>query len=105
MTLLSHARRAAIEATRKRRAVEVVGAFVRQFDSWHTRSAMIFGLLMAARSDRAAVLADLSRLAAEVRGGYEEFKLMIENEPRHGRIDDLDSTFRRLLHSLEAHAE
>ena len=104
MNVLEHQGRVHAEAMRRRRATAVVATFVRQFDGWHRRSALIFGLLMAGHGDREKVRADLTSLASEVRNGYDAFRLAIENEPHHSRIDDIDTTFRRLLQSIESQA-
>jgi hypothetical protein len=92
------------DAARNRRATAVVGRFVKQFEGWHARSALIYAQLMAGRGERRQVLSDLNSLAAEVGVGYEEFKLAISDEPAHSRIDDIELSFQQLLNSLNSNS-
>lgn len=100
MDALAHGSRINRNAARNKEALATITPFVKQFEGWHTRSALIHARLLAGRGDVGRARLDLDALIAEVMSGYETFKASIASAPGHGRIDDVDHTFQRLLQSL-----
>lgn len=95
-------RRVRREVALNKQAIAAVTPFLRQFDSWHARSALLQARLLAGRGDAATVHAELHSLIEDVTDGYRSFRDTVADASRHGRIDDVENTFQRLLQSLRA---
>lgn len=98
----AHGRRVRRDAAGNRQAIASITPFLKQFNAWHARSALLQAQLMAGRSDPAALHEELNKLSQEVASGYRAFRTSVAEAPPHGRIDDVDNTFQRLLQSLRA---
>ncbi len=74
---------------------------MKYFTDWHSRAALAHGLLLSRRGDEDDARHRLADLHREVELVYKDFQKTVAGEPPHGRISDVDMTFRRLLQSLK----
>lgn len=98
----AHGQRVHRDAILNRQAVASIAPYLKQFNGWHARSALLQARLLSGRGDPDAVHAELNRLIEEVTDGYRSFQASVATAPRHSRIDDVENTFQRLLQSLKA---
>lgn len=93
-----------VDATARRQAALIVGPFLKSFESWNQRAARTGALILAhatTESERTRHRSDLATLRNEVETAYDQFREVVADHPRHGRIDDVDAAFDRMLSLLK----
>jgi len=96
-------RRTVIAAQASRRAAEFVGPYLSQLQKWNTRSAYLRQRTASdytSPEEKALARLECGALRAEALRRHAEFSAAAKGEPTHGRIDDLDAAFKRLLEQL-----
>lgn len=86
------------------RAVDVIRPFLGSFESWNKRAARVGALMVshaATGAEKASYREELRALRAEVQSSYDQFRAAVADQPRHGRIDDVDAAFDRMLAALK----
>lgn len=93
-----------LDATAKRQATLIVGPFLKNFEGWNQRAARTGALMLShatTESERARYRDDLIVLRDQVELAYNEFRDAVADQPSHGRIDDVDAAFDRMLSVLK----
>lgn len=86
-------------------AVDVVHPFLASFEGWNKRAARVGALFVshaATGPEKVRYREELVALGAEVQRSYDQFRAAVADQPRHGRIDDVEHAFNRILSALEA---
>lgn len=97
-------RKASPERLAERRAVLAVRPFIGRFARWQGRVAFLLARRASAGADAASrntIDAQMDELAAEIAQVRSEFEAAVQQEPPHGRIDDVRQSYQRLLHLLD----
>lgn len=86
------------------RAVDLIHPFLGSFEDWNRRAARVGALMVshaATGAEKTAHREELRALRAEVQSSYDQFRAAVADQPHHGRIDDVDAAFERMLSVLK----
>lgn len=87
----------------RRRAEVVVAPFLKALKGWNAKAAYLGVRASSAYSspeEGALARLEAGALLAEVKHRHAEFRVATKGEPPHGRIDDVDAAFERLVEQL-----
>lgn len=93
-----------IDVWDRKRANETVKPFVNALKSWNAKAAFLRGrvsFLHSSKEDRRLARLESGALLAEIRHRQRDFLSAIKGEPSHGRLDDVEAAFERLIEQLE----
>ena len=88
----------------RKRADSTLKPFIGALKGWHGKTARLRGLANSAYSteeDKVLARLESGALLAEIRRRHSEFRSAIKGEPPHGRLDDVDAAFGRLVEQLQ----
>lgn len=98
-----HRRRPPQEVAARRQALQIIRPFQTRFEDWNHRAARASAAILShvtTEAEKTQHREDLAALRAEVEAAYAEFLDAVAGRPPHGRIDDVDAAFERLLSVL-----
>jgi hypothetical protein len=105
-TLEPIARRSSqIDVVERKRANATLKPFIGALMRWNSKTAHLrerSGSVYSSEQDRALARLESGALLAEIRHRHSDFRAAIKGEPPHGRLDDVDAAFRRLIGQLHA---
>lgn len=93
-------RRPSHDLAARQQATQIIRPFLTRFEDWNHRAARASASILShvtTEAEKARHRDDLAQLRAEVEANYGEFLTAVAGEPQHGRIDDVDAAFERLL--------
>jgi hypothetical protein len=96
-------RRVYLAAQHKKRANATVAPFLKVLKGWNAKAACLGARAMSAYStpeERDLARLEGGALLAEVKHRHAEFRAAAKGEQQHGRLDDVDAAFERLIEQL-----
>lgn len=97
-------RNSQIDVLERKRANETLRPFIGALKGWNAKAAYLRGRAASVYSsaeDRTLARLECGALLAEVRHRQRDFLSAIKGEPPHGRLDDVEAAFQRLIEQLE----
>ena len=91
-------------AIERKRADGAIKPFIGALKAWNGKVARLRGLASSVYSteeDKVLARLECGALLAEIRHRHSEFRSAIMGEPTHGRFDDVDAAFGRLIDQLQ----
>ena len=93
-----------VGALERKRADAVVKPFLGAIKGWNAKAAHLRGRassIYSSPEDRTLARLECGALLAEIRHRQRDFLSEIKGEPSHGRLDDVEAAFQRLIEQLE----
>lgn len=94
-----------ISAQERMRADETLKPFIGAIKGWNAKAAHLrerADSFYSSQEDRVLARLESGALLAEIRHRQSDFRSAIKGEPPHGRLDDVDAAFRRLIDQLQS---
>jgi stress response protein SCP2 len=91
-------------AVERKRADGAIKPFIGALKAWNGKVARLRGLASSVYSteeDKVLARLECGALLAEIRRRHSEFRSAIKGEPPHGRLDDVEAAFGRLIQQLQ----